>query len=201
MLVVARYNEDVSWTREFDKKIIYNKGDISTIPDDLKPFVVNLPNVGRETHTYLYHIVTRYYNLDELTIFTQGNFTDHFIFNVNQFKYLFENVKDYSKNFFDSNVWIQGRRYFNFRLNEWKGVLGKKTDENLGQWYERVFNEKFKESPYVYQGAIFSVNRNWIYNRSKKFYEKLLKEVSYHNAPVEAHYMERSWIQIFKIQG
>ena len=199
MLVVARYNEDVSWTREFDKKIIYNKGDISTIPDDLKPFVVNLPNVGREAHTYIYHIITHYDTLDELTIFTQGYFADHFITDINVFKSLFLHVTDYSKSFFNSSIFGGTRRHFNFTIDNWKGKIAKKTNENLGQWYERVFSEKFIESPYMYVGAIFSVNKKYIHNRSKDFYLKLLKEVDYHNAPVEAHFMERSWMQMLKI--
>jgi Protein of unknown function (DUF3431) len=199
MLVVARYNEDVSWTREFDKKIIYNKGDISTIPDDLKPFVVNLPNVGREAHTYLYHIVTHYDTLDDLTIFTQGRFTDHFIYNLDHFKSLVLNTTGYSKNFFDSRYWGNNSRNFNFNLDNWGTDLGKKTNENLGQWHERVFNEPFRESPYIYMAAIFSVGKEYIRNRSKEFYIKLLNELSYHNAPVEAHFMERNWVQTFKI--
>jgi hypothetical protein len=199
MLVVARYNEDISWTREFDKKIIYNKGDFSTIPDDLKPFVVNLPNVGREAHTYLHHIVTHYDNLDNLTIFTQGRFTDHFIYNLDHFKSLVLNNTEYSRNFFDSRYWGENSRHFNFNLDDWGTDLGKKTSENLGQWYERVFEEEFPTSPLVYMAAIFSVSKDYIRNRSKEFYIKLIDEVSYHNAPVEAHFMERSWIQVFKI--
>ena len=48
-VLVARYNEDVSWCLEFPH-IIYNKGEPmeGTIP---------LPNIGREAHTLsLIHI-------------------------------------------------------------------------------------------------------------------------------------------------
>lgn len=66
-MVVARYDENVSWVP--DGSLIYNKGE----PDVLdKPFK-QLLNVGREGETYIQHIVRNYENLDEYTVFTQGD--------------------------------------------------------------------------------------------------------------------------------
>ena len=64
-IVVARYNEDVEWTRRYPNVIIYNKG------EKLEGFdnVVELPNVGREGHTYYKHITDNYDNLCDHTIF------------------------------------------------------------------------------------------------------------------------------------
>ena len=68
--VIARYNEDLSWLKELkNKKItIYNKG-----KDDISYDSIKLPNIGRESHTYLTHIIQNYNNLADITIFTQGN--------------------------------------------------------------------------------------------------------------------------------
>ncbi len=69
-LVVARYNEDLSWLKKINKNIkitIYNKGD----PINFKN--IKLPNVGRESHTYLTHILNNYDNLADITIFTQAD--------------------------------------------------------------------------------------------------------------------------------
>lgn len=66
-LVIAKYQEDVSWADSLNpliKKTIYDKGDSKS--DNA------LPNVGRESHTYLHHIITQYDNLADLTIFSQG---------------------------------------------------------------------------------------------------------------------------------
>lgn len=66
-IVVARYNEDISWTSKYQPNvIIYNKG-------NYLPKSISLPNVGRESHTYLYHIVNNYNNLADRTIFFQGS--------------------------------------------------------------------------------------------------------------------------------
>lgn len=66
-LVVSRYDEDVSWVP--DDALIYNKGDPHTMK---KPFV-QLLNVGREGETYTQHIIKNYENIDEYTVFTQGD--------------------------------------------------------------------------------------------------------------------------------
>ena len=68
-IVVARYNEDIAWTKAYNDIVtIYDKG-LDTHPalnDTIK-----LENVGRGGHTYLYHIIENYDNLAEQTIFTQ----------------------------------------------------------------------------------------------------------------------------------
>jgi len=70
-IVVAKYNEDVSWTAPWrDNVTIYNKN-----PND--PRFPTLPNVGREAGTYLYHMLTRFDTLAERTLFLQGHPFDH----------------------------------------------------------------------------------------------------------------------------
>lgn len=97
-LVVARYKEDVSWLSEVPHNfniIVYNKDDTPTRKPRYnvyaKPMtstysarssltinhpnvrVIALPNIGRESDTYLYHIIKNYENLASKTIFTQGD--------------------------------------------------------------------------------------------------------------------------------
>ena len=74
-LVIARYNEDVSWTTVIDNPdivcTIYNKGQPINLP------YVQLPNIGRESHTYLHHIIENYNNLADVTVFCQGDSVFH----------------------------------------------------------------------------------------------------------------------------
>lgn len=68
-IVVSRYNEDISWTFKYSPNvIIYNKG------QDYIPNAISLPNVGRESHTYLYHIISNYHQLADRTVFVQGTY-------------------------------------------------------------------------------------------------------------------------------
>ena len=79
-LVVARYNEDISWLNKIKNKnikiTIYNKGGNLNVKN------IKLPNVGRESHTYLTHIINNYKSLADTTIFTQADpflHSPHFI--------------------------------------------------------------------------------------------------------------------------
>lgn len=66
-LVIALYNEDLSWLNQLDfTYTIYNKGNIE-IPS------IYLPNIGRESDTFLNYIITNYNNLPETIAFLQGN--------------------------------------------------------------------------------------------------------------------------------
>ncbi len=74
-LVVAHYHEDLRWLRRVPavfQKTIYSKAE----PPPLQPHLP-LPNVGREAHTYLHHIVSRYDSLADYTVFCQGKPFDH----------------------------------------------------------------------------------------------------------------------------
>lgn len=74
-LVVARYREDLSWLRELGLPAqVYDKGPeppAGPLPPGVR--ATPLPNIGREAHTYLTHIVERYADLPECTVFLQGN--------------------------------------------------------------------------------------------------------------------------------
>lgn len=79
-IVVARYNENVEWTKQFVNMnginvIIYNKGDENE--NDKENNMIQLPNVGRDGHTYYKHIHDNYDNLEDYTVFLQGNPFDH----------------------------------------------------------------------------------------------------------------------------
>ena len=74
-IVVARFNENILYLNNFKNIIIvYNKGE-NDIPSDFNS--IKLPNIGRESHTYLYHIIQNYENLANKTLFIQGRINDH----------------------------------------------------------------------------------------------------------------------------
>lgn len=78
--VIARYREDVNWVRYLPGKvIIYNKGNDSLSIDNLRGniSIINLPNLGREGHTYFHHIIENYDKLTERVTFLQGRPFDH----------------------------------------------------------------------------------------------------------------------------
>ncbi|MGE4264999.1 MAG: DUF3431 domain-containing protein [Desulfovibrio sp.] len=74
-VVVARYREDLAWLRELAlPATVYNKGpelDASALPPGAR--IVPLPNLGREAHTFLAHIIAQYHALPACTAFMQGD--------------------------------------------------------------------------------------------------------------------------------
>ena len=72
-IVVAKYNENIEWTKKIQNHniTIYNKSD-NFVENSIK-----LKNKGREGETFLYHIINNYNNLDEVTVFLQGNPFEH----------------------------------------------------------------------------------------------------------------------------
>lgn len=84
-LVVAKYNEDISWTqnaKNFDiDVIVYDKSNqnLKNVYDYIKVSdnYFNISNIGREAHTYIKHIIENYHNLYDIEIFSQGSVYDH----------------------------------------------------------------------------------------------------------------------------
>ena len=71
-VIIARYQEDISWANDIGYDyIVYDKGELSGDNS------IILPNIGRESHTYLTHIVRNYDSLATHNIFLQGNPFDH----------------------------------------------------------------------------------------------------------------------------
>lgn len=76
--VVSRYKEDFNWLKKISYKyVLYNKG-----PSDIEKYFNyrQLPNVGREAHTYLTYIVDNYNSLPDYVGFLQGDPFPHSIF-------------------------------------------------------------------------------------------------------------------------
>lgn len=195
-LVVAHYAEDLSWLRNIPPQIratVYDKSSAHPHPGALR-----LPNVGREAHTYLHHIISRYDTLAPLTVFCQGKPFDHaFDFR----KTLRELVKDPTQ--VEAFRWLghiidtddaRGLRLF---------VPWSKNDDrhelDIAGFHQALFGSPGPEE-YIFQlGAQFMTTAELIRSRPREFYERAL-EVSIHY-PDAAHCFERSWDKVFGVVG
>lgn len=86
-IVIACFREDLAWIESIPSDIkitIYRKDPDHNPYQNLNKKIefeeFFLPNIGRETDTYLHHIINNYNNLNDYIIFTQG---DPFVHNPN----------------------------------------------------------------------------------------------------------------------
>lgn len=197
MLIVSRYNEDIDWISEFDRFQIYNKG-----LDDISLNSIPLPNVGRESHTYLHHIITNYDNLDDIMIFSQGRYRDHFDFSPKEFKKIMTNI--WNNGFSASSHWLQHGHYHSNREDFcfYEGLCDFPGDSNLislKEWWESTTGESYVVSENVFFKGIFSVSKKFIMKRSLESYKRIYLSLCSMNNPVEGHFCERSWFNILNL--
>lgn len=180
-VIVSRYQEDVEWTNGVENVIVYNKG--PTTPITRHPVIV-LPNVGREGHTYLYHIIQNYDRLADHTCFLQGHPFDH------------SPMLEMSLKTFDPVPFYSLSRVHSINL------CYDPTDFSLHplliDMYARVFGHVKTNHEFTFgAGAQFIVSRDAIRSRPKSFYENLLQIMEYSVHPPEGFALERFWTMIF----
>ena len=209
-IVVSRYNENLEWLSEepfnHHPVIIYNKGeneDFVKTPNIRSIF--KIPNVGRETHSYLYHVVKNYDNLADITIFLPGSCgLAHKHKRAKDTVIITENIHD---TYFNDNIDDLYEKYKDFQLDNWQSSdgLNKKVNNEkeltpsnyrpFGVWFKHWFGDlKVTQTSYF---GIFAVHKRHILQRPKEFYQKMLDEISVSSNPEVGHYYERAWSAIF----
>lgn len=200
-LVVARHGEELRWLRRVPPPVrisIYNKGAGLELPAAIadRPglSVTELPNEGREAHTYLTHFCRRYDSLAAVTVFCQGHPFDHAPDFHDRLAALVAGAE-----LPDPFLWYGfleetddpgGKRLF---------VPWSKNHDGRGLSTGRIYEELFGEATPAWfhfrGGAQFSVSREGALLRARVFYEKALNLSS--RIADAAHSMERLWDRIF----
>ena len=203
-IIIARFNENLDWVenlRTSSEIIVYNKG--KKLKSSNKFKVINLPNVGRESHTWLHHIYENYHNLNKYNVFLQGRIDDLGCMAYRDPNIYFNKI---IKNCFSvSRFGILSPLHWKDNLNIEKDIrysraweMGEISKGALGfRKYAKTFLNNIPMIVATSYGGCFGVNRNAIKKHKKSFYYSLLKTVNKHNNPIESHYLERLWCYIF----
>ena len=202
--VVAHYDENLDWiTPIVSHTHVYHKG-IYPEPPPLKLLSWNrLPNVGRETHTYLHHIIDRYDILPEVTVFLQADNSHKScrFFTRPPMNYVYD-----VKGMTSLNVACPKAR----RSMEWKRIHHSlkwqnrlKTGElrrarlTFAELFKKLFGYQNPPEVYFCPGGCFAATRDMIKKYPLDFYIKAIKYVDDHDNPEEGHYFERLWSTMF----
>ena len=185
LIVVSRYNENIEWTTQFPNVIVYNKG--TKLEDTYNE--ICLENVGREGYTYYKYIYDNYDNLEDYTVFLQGNPFDHSPNIIN-------NLNAYLNNIFELTIDFEFLSEHIIDCN----LSGCKWDMSLPlrNIYYKLFNERKDFLDFKFgAGAQFIVSKKQILNRPKDFYLKIIKMLEHDNCPMEGFVIERFHPLIF----
>jgi hypothetical protein len=184
-IVVARYNENIEWTKHFSNVIVYNKGE--NLTGDFNQ--IALSNVGREGHTYYKHIYDNYDNLTDYIIFLQGNPFDHspnIMYNLN--KYVTNTDLSIDFEFLSEKI-------IHCNLS---GCIHHPGYLPLIETYEKLFNIRKNFMDFQFgAGAQFIVSKRKILQRPKEFYLKIVKMLENNINPIEGFVIERFHKLIF----
>ena len=196
IIVVARYNENIEWTKEFPNVICYNKG----VSLDTEYKEVLLENVGREGHTYYRYICDNYDNLEDYTIFLQGNPFDHR-------ENIIHDIKKYMEQNQVNNLHLGFEILTDYILECNLTDCARQRGLPLKVIYEKLFtggkeftgNATFTVNtlfPFG-AGAQFIVSKEQILKRPREFYLEIVKLLEYDIHPVEGFVIERFHHLIF----
>ncbi|AKD57212.1 DUF3431 domain-containing protein [Spirosoma radiotolerans] len=208
-LVVAHYTENLNWLRNLPTGIrttVYTKS-----PEPItEPHTLPLPNIGREAHTYLHHLASRYDSLADWTIFCQGKPFDH----AYDFKKTIREFDSERSELSGTGIDPGATQLRSFR---WFGHLID-TDDNQGHrlfvpwsknedgrdldligFHHALFGTDGPDFYTFVLGAQFAVHKTLVQSRPRSFYEHALNiSVSF---PDAAHCFERSWDRVFGVVG
>jgi hypothetical protein len=216
-IVISRFNENLEWTKEEPfcrfSYTVYNKGPNNNFCKERVRHIISLPNVGRNDHTILYHIVDRYQNgtLSPVTVFLPGS--ADMVHRQGRFKK--EKAKELLNRlplayFLAKDCTPEGgvaRLFSNFTLSKWKATHASNTELNdesfltpskrrpFGKWYQHHFGNQF--TGYYQFHGMFSVDHRDILQHPVSRYQNILQELVVSSNPEVGHYTERAWLTIF----
>ena len=185
-VVVARYKEDIKWTKLFNNDVdvlIYNKGE--PLPEEYNQIVTE--NVGRESHTFYKYIHDNYDSLPDHIVFLQGHPFDH-CHNI------FDRINDY---------FSSGRHLTHgFELLAHRHLTDKLSDCVYGNHgvpmyilYNKIFQTNYDgtyEKPLLFgPGGQFVVSKERILKHPKELYARIVDSLDKHIDPFSAYEIER----------
>jgi len=210
-VVVSRYSENLEMLKDFpadkyQRIFIYNKNPTPYESTLERATVENLPNIGREAHTYLHHVIKHYDDLADTTLFIPGSVRNKpwKDFQLYKIRKSLDNgpgsfiVRSTRPKSMEHDFQIDSHELSNSSnksLNK-ESKLTPASIRPLSKWLEHYMPGEDMHCLGVF--GTFSATRDDIRKRPKSFYEELIKTVDTTN-PEAVHYMERLWANIFSI--
>jgi hypothetical protein len=190
-IVIAKYTENTSWvTRYYSsyKCTIYDKS--ASVSG-----TGNLPNVGRESHSYVHHIIHNYDSLAGVTVFVQGNPSDHI--DTTKLVQLAEEARAHpsglSQNAHRHRVGVNSA-FAEFTATYHTRQIKPFTPPfKMGAWWEHTMKSPWPENPRWYMGACFAATKQAIRSVPLETWRHISDMLAYDVNPITTYFMERCW--------
>ncbi|NCC25774.1 MAG: DUF3431 domain-containing protein [Deltaproteobacteria bacterium] len=201
LIVVARFREEISWVGQTGlPTVVYDKS------GRRGPYH-SLPNIGREAHTYLYHILKNYPRFPTYTFFSQGDPFPHFSSGTTP-ELLAKTIRE----LVFRNICFKGLASYSIRCDRMgrphelalggkSGVwAGASHDIPVGEVYKHLFQGPVPTSFHTRAPAgLFLVHKDRILARPREFYARAMNLVLADPGDEwnTGHAFERLWAIIF----
>jgi hypothetical protein len=185
-VVISLFDKNLEWINNLDRDIkvtIYRKGDATSHKDEI--YLHN--NVGRDVHTFFYHIVNNYNNLADYTFFSQDYPFDHIenyieIINGNQQQW--DMYSSYRKDGYWAYHWNSIGTMWSMDDSIESGCKVLNSDKfgkphhpiplPMEPIWNIIFTSKCPEQFEFTPGGHFSISKQQILTKDLDFYKKIL---------------------------
>lgn len=201
--VISRCNEDINWLIPIaSQTIILNKcAPLDQVISKVFLDVKQLPNVGRESHSYLDFVLSNYDDLPDEVVFSQARINDHEGYKTGGSDILVrlgDEARTFGKSLNFSPPCTKRIFHIGFDLRRCFPNLTSQGENTLSKWMVKYFGE-YSELNMIYWYGIFAVRKDLILKRSKESYQTLISTVNYSINPLEGFYFERTWALVFNL--
>jgi hypothetical protein len=193
-IVVARFDENIEWLNDLTKYnvLIYDKHPTNPVVNACE----RLPNVGREGHTYLHHILKNYDRLADITVFLQGCISDHLTGNRHPVAFVEELISEASSKGYSTPRWALPADP-QFRHTSYFGKQLTPANESFGSWFRKFICPDFPNDRIVfYKNGLFAVHKSFVTHRLPSYYLTIKNQLLDEDGEA-GHFLERSWLHIF----
>lgn len=171
-LVIAAYDRDYSWISNLNdsiKKTVYRKGGDGSCGDH-EIYLSN--NVGRDVHTFFYHIINQYDSLADFTFFSQDDPFDHI---SNYIDIVNGTPDDWNSQALlkSEGLWFFETCYGAILKSDQRGAPHH-YGLNMCSVWNKIFEEACPESFDFAAAGHFCISREQVHKKPKEFYEKVL---------------------------
>ena len=193
-VIISSYNDPSGLTNLLDilsntshhiRCYIYEKGNFNY---NLKTYkfpieIKYLKNIGREQHTYLYHIINHYDDLQYNILMTPSNIQKY-----NRFEIITNNIDLLLPNI----CGIKTRTLSvdkNFILKIYNNIKTCNSEINLEEWSKKILNKFNPQTQLCLFGVLFTTKDNILIN-NLQYYINIINQFKCDNDTV-GHYLER----------